>query len=116
MPDQPSDKGLAVQPEHDPFECDNTAPHLIRNVHQLRSTCGSHIADRRTPRGLQDEVAPPSVVRDGDLVGAVWPPGSTLRRPQLGAAAQMAPAGSALDFRPAPGGAAQWCAAAGALT
>ena len=57
---------------------------------------------------LQDEVVPPAVVRHGDLVGAVWPPGSTLRRPQLGVAAQMAPAGAALDFRTAPGGAAQW--------
>ena len=63
---------------------------------------------------LQDEVVPPSAVRDGDLVGAVWPPGSTLRRPQLGAAAQMAPVGAALDFHPPPGGAAQWCAAAAA--
>ncbi len=64
---------------------------------------------------LQDVVVPPSAVRDTDLVGAVWPPGSTLRRPQLGAAAQMAPAGAALDFRPAPGGAAQWCAISSAI-
>ena len=55
---------------------------------------------------------PPSVVRGSDLVSAVWPPGSTLRRPQLGAAAQMAPAGAALNFCLMPGGAAQWCAVA----
>jgi hypothetical protein len=57
---------------------------------------------------MQDEVIPPAAVRSSDLVGAVWPPGSTLRRPQLVAVVQMAPAGAVLDFRSAPGGAAQW--------
>ena len=59
---------------------------------------------------VQDEITPPSAVRGSDLVGAVWPPGSTLRRPHLGAAVQMAPAGAVLDFWLAPGGAAQWWA------
>ena len=67
-----------------------------------------HDADYRSVTAVQDEVIPPVAVRGSDLVGAVWPPGSTLRRPRLEAAVQMAPAGAALNFRLAPGGAAQW--------
>lgn len=57
----------------------------------------------------QGQVSPPAVVRAGDLVAAVWPPGSTLRRPSLRCQALMGPAGAALDFELRPSGAAHWC-------
>lgn len=58
---------------------------------------------------VQAEVSPPAVVRAADLVAAVWPPGSTLRRPQLRFEVLMGPAGAALDFSLHPSGTAYWC-------
>ena len=49
------------------------------------------------------------MVRAADLVAAVWPPGSTLRRPQLQSEVLMGPAGAALDFTLHPSGTAYWC-------